>query len=159
MPYFPPIRGIFLLRSGLRSSFRALKMPQPWVKKRSLSLTKMAFSSLSVRNKNLRPIWTGLLPSYVMYGDDGHENKYRDDDWWWRYSWPSCVTPRQGFFRAPTRSRHRFLQTSFPMCRGPKSLNFPDGNFQRAKTFRKKCVNRFCDKKTRKSFWRQKNGA
>ena len=32
--------------------------------------------------------------------------------------------------------------------RGPKSLNFPDGNFQRAKTFRTKCVNRFRDKKS-----------
>ena len=30
--------------------------------------------------------------------------------------------------------------------RGPKSLNFPDGNFQRTKTFRTKCVNRFRDK-------------
>ena len=28
-----------------------------------------------------------------------------------------------------------------PELRGPKSLNFPDGNFQRAKTFRTKCVN------------------
>ena len=33
-------------------------------------------------------------------------------------------------------------------CRGPKSLNFPNGNFQRAKTFRTKCVNRFCNKKS-----------
>ena len=31
--------------------------------------------------------------------------------------------------------------------RGPKSLNFPDGNFQRAKTFRTKWVNGFRDKK------------
>ena len=31
-------------------------------------------------------------------------------------------------------------------CRGPKSLNFPDGNFQRAKAFRAECVNRFRDK-------------
>ena len=43
--------------------------------------------------------------------------------------------------------------------RGPKSLNFPDGNFQRAKTFRTKCVNRFRDKKARKLFSRQKKGA
>ena len=34
------------------------------------------------------------------------------------------------------------------LARGPKSLNFPDGNFQRAKTFRTKCVNRFHDKKS-----------
>ena len=33
-------------------------------------------------------------------------------------------------------------------ARGPKSLNFPDRNFQRAKTFRTKCVNRFRDKKS-----------
>ena len=34
----------------------------------------------------------------------------------------------------------------FVKCRGPKSLDFPDGKIQRAKTFRTKCVNRFCDK-------------
>ena len=44
-----------------------------------------------------------------------------------------------------------------PKARGPKGLNFPDGNFQRAKTFQKKCVNRFRDKKVRKSFLRQKS--
>ena len=33
-----------------------------------------------------------------------------------------------------------------PMPRGPKSLNFPDGNFQRAKTFRTECVNCFATK-------------
>ena len=38
-------------------------------------------------------------------------------------------------------------------CRGPKSLNFPDGNFQRAKTFRTKCVNRFRDKKSVRKFF------
>ena len=32
----------------------------------------------------------------------------------------------------------------------PKRLNFPDGNFQRAKTFRTKYVNRFRDKKNAK---------
>ena len=32
-------------------------------------------------------------------------------------------------------------------CRGPKSLSFWDGKFQEAKTFRMKCVNRFCNKK------------
>ena len=51
-------------------------------------------------------------------------------------------------------------------ARGPKSLNFPDGNFQRAKTFRTKCVNRFrdikvcincfCNKKVLKLFLQQK---
>ena len=34
------------------------------------------------------------------------------------------------------------------LVRGPKSLNFLDGNFQRAKTFRTKCVNRFRDNKS-----------
>ena len=42
-------------------------------------------------------------------------------------------------------------------ARGPKSLNFPDGNFQRAKTFRTKCIIVFATKKTRKSFLRQKS--
>ena len=33
-PYFPLIRGIFLLKSGLRFSFRALEVPEPRVRKR-----------------------------------------------------------------------------------------------------------------------------
>ena len=33
-PYFPLIGGIFLLKSGLRFSFRALEVPEPRVKKR-----------------------------------------------------------------------------------------------------------------------------
>ena len=37
-PYFPLIRGMFLLRSGLRFSFRALEVPQPRMRKRPLSL-------------------------------------------------------------------------------------------------------------------------
>ena len=47
-PYFPLIWGMFLLRSGLRFSFRALEVPEPRVRKMSFSLTKMTFSSLSV---------------------------------------------------------------------------------------------------------------
>ena len=52
------------------------------------------------------------------------------------------------------------VNQSSPFCilhnehpRGPKSLNFPDGNFQRAKTFRTKCVNRFRDKKSVRKFF------
>ena len=37
-PYFPLIRGMFLLRSGLRFSFRALEVPELRVRKRPLSL-------------------------------------------------------------------------------------------------------------------------
>ena len=48
-PYFPLIRGMFLLRSGLRFSFQALEVPKPRVRKRPLSLSKMAFSSLTVQ--------------------------------------------------------------------------------------------------------------
>ena len=44
-PYFPLIRGMFVLSSGLRFSFRALELPKPRVRKRSFSLTKMTFSS------------------------------------------------------------------------------------------------------------------
>ena len=44
-PYFPLIRGMFVLRSGLRFSFRALEMPEPRVRKRP---TNRAFSSLSI---------------------------------------------------------------------------------------------------------------
>ena len=39
-PYFPLIRGMFVFRSGLRFSFRALVVPEPRVRKRSFSLTK-----------------------------------------------------------------------------------------------------------------------
>ena len=35
-PYFPLNRGIFLLGSGLRFSFRTLEVPEPRVRKRSL---------------------------------------------------------------------------------------------------------------------------
>ena len=48
-PYFPLIRGMFVFRSGLRFLFRALKVPEPRVRKRPLSPTNRAFSSLSVR--------------------------------------------------------------------------------------------------------------
>ena len=37
-PYFPLIRGTFLLRSGLRFSFWALEVPEPRVRKRHLLL-------------------------------------------------------------------------------------------------------------------------
>ena len=33
-PYFPLIRGMFVFRSGLRYSFRALEVPEPRVRKR-----------------------------------------------------------------------------------------------------------------------------
>ena len=46
-PYFPLIRGVFLLRSGLRFSFWALEVRESKVRKTPLSLTEMAFSSLS----------------------------------------------------------------------------------------------------------------
>ena len=44
-PYFPLIRGMFVFRSGLRFSFRALEVPEPRVRKRSFSLIKMDFST------------------------------------------------------------------------------------------------------------------
>ena len=37
--------GMFVFRSGLSFSFRALEVPEPRVRKRPLSLTNMAFSS------------------------------------------------------------------------------------------------------------------
>ena len=46
-PYFPLIGGIFVLKIGLRFSFRALEVPKPRVRKRSFSLTRMTFSSPS----------------------------------------------------------------------------------------------------------------
>ena len=35
-PYFPLIRGMFLLRSGVRFSFRALEVPKPRGRKRPI---------------------------------------------------------------------------------------------------------------------------
>ena len=40
-PYFPLIRGMFVFRSGLRFSFRALDAPEPRMRKRLFSLSKM----------------------------------------------------------------------------------------------------------------------
>ena len=59
-PYFPLIRGMFLLKSGLRFSFWALEVPEPRVRKRPLSPTNRAFSSLSVRA--LRPFLNTNIP-------------------------------------------------------------------------------------------------
>ena len=42
-PYFPLIRGMFVFRSGLRFSFRALEVLEPRVRKKSLSLTSFLF--------------------------------------------------------------------------------------------------------------------
>ena len=39
-PYFPLIRGMFVLISGLRFLFRPLEVPEPRVRKRPFSLTK-----------------------------------------------------------------------------------------------------------------------
>ena len=52
-PYFPLIRGMFVFKSGLRFSFRALEVPEPRVRKRPFSLTKMTFSLLSVASSFL----------------------------------------------------------------------------------------------------------
>ena len=49
-----------------------------------------------------------------------------------------------------------FDYSDLATSRGPKSHNFLDGNFQRAKTFRAECVNRFCDKKKRVNRFRDK---
>ena len=55
---------------------------------------------------------------------------------------------------------YAFTYLASKLClRGPKGLNFPDGNFQRVKTSQTKCVNHFRDKKTRKLFSRQKKYA
>ena len=48
-PLSPLIRGMFVLRSGLRFSFQALEVPEQSVRKRPSLLTKMAFSSFSVQ--------------------------------------------------------------------------------------------------------------
>ena len=40
-PYFPLFRGMFVSRSGLRFSFRALEVPEPRVRKRPFSLTEI----------------------------------------------------------------------------------------------------------------------
>ena len=49
-PYFPLIRGMFLLRSGLRFSLWALEVPEPNVRKRTLSLKDVPFFLALVRS-------------------------------------------------------------------------------------------------------------
>ena len=63
--------------------------------------------------------------------------------------------------RRPTRGwiilmSEKKLLPDDPSPRGPKSLNFPDGKIQLAKTFRRKCVNRSRDKIVRISFFATK---
>ena len=50
-PYFPLIRGMFLLRSGLRFSLWALEVPEPKVRKGTLSLKDVPFF-LALETKN-----------------------------------------------------------------------------------------------------------
>ena len=64
-PYFPLIRGIILLKSGLRFLFRALEVPEPRVRKRPLSPTNRAFSSLSVRAMIIIVVWT-LMSKWLI---------------------------------------------------------------------------------------------
>ena len=52
--------AIFVFRSGLKFLFRALEVPEPRVRKRPLSPTNRAFSSLSVRA--LRPFLNTNIP-------------------------------------------------------------------------------------------------
>ena len=49
-PYFPLIRGMFLLKSGLRFSFWALEVPEPRVRKRPFYLLTQIFIILLVIN-------------------------------------------------------------------------------------------------------------
>ena len=73
-PYFPLIRGMFLLRSGLRFSFRALEVPEPRVRKRPLSLLIWPCGQYMA-------IFTRLLCLYILkkveIWTDGQTNKER----------------------------------------------------------------------------------
>ena len=79
-PYFPLIRSMFVLRSGLRFSFRALEVPESRVRKRPLSLTKMTFSlalgsgTSIARNENLRPLLNTNIP--LISGKYGLRNHF-----------------------------------------------------------------------------------
>ena len=59
-PYFPLVRGMFLLRSVLRFSFRALEVPESRVRKRSFSLTKICWPAV-LPNPTEVPRHTSLL--------------------------------------------------------------------------------------------------
>ena len=56
-PYFPLMRGMFPLRSGLRFSFRALEMPEPRVRKKSFSLTKIFINHVSKALDQIVSYW------------------------------------------------------------------------------------------------------
>ena len=55
--YFPLIRGMFVFRSGLRFSFRALEMPEPRVRKKSFSLTKIFINHVSKALDQIVSYW------------------------------------------------------------------------------------------------------
>ena len=69
-PYFSLIRGMFLLRSGLRFSFRALEVTESRVRKRSFSLTKtrkkQLLSSHIITRKKYIPISVKNIISVVV---------------------------------------------------------------------------------------------
>ena len=56
-PYFPLIRGTFLLRSGLWFSFRALEVPEPRVRKTQFFLLKYFFSIRRVFRTHVWFVW------------------------------------------------------------------------------------------------------
>ena len=92
-PYFPLIRGMFPLRSGLRFLFRSLDVPEPRVRKRPLSLSKVAFSSLSFWDKLSKVAFSSV---------------------WALLRWPFPF-PRFGYFRCPKRkSKTTFTDPIYP---------------------------------------------
>ena len=74
-PYFPLIRGIFVLKSGLRFLFRALEVPIRKVRKSPLFQLFFTYrmGTSNARNKNLRPLFnTNIPPISGKYGLRNH---------------------------------------------------------------------------------------
>ena len=74
-PYFPLNWCIFVLGSGPKFSFRALKVAEPRVKKRSFSLTKITLSSYQFRHPK-SPYQKHIFLIHLLNTEKGVPSEY-----------------------------------------------------------------------------------
>ena len=89
-PYIPLIRGMFVFRSGLRFSFRALEVPELRVRKRSFSFTNDYFDG-----------WQFWYPSWFCHWSFRRWSVYQLQAG--RTSWVPDTCLLLDFFRFPTK--------------------------------------------------------
>ena len=73
-PYFPLIRGVFVFRRGLRFSFQALEMPEPRVRKKLFSLTKIFINHVSKALDQIVSYWQ-FQATIRLRSNENHFNK------------------------------------------------------------------------------------